>query len=128
MNNTCSNIGYGPFKNCLPILLLTCKFNLREIFGSSSMSNLASQKSEEVLCIWLTSVYQHPVNYTLNVWKHGRDINDRNFIKCISTSSSCLNIKETNMKIVTNVLSLTNDEYETVKDEEDMIHCQIVFN
>ncbi|KAL7050652.1 hypothetical protein ACKWTF_004164 [Chironomus riparius] len=122
------NIGYGPFKNCLPILLLTCKFNLREIFGSSSMSNQASQKSEEVLCVWLTSVYQHPVNYSLNVWKHGRDINDQNFIKCISTSSSCLNIKETNIQIVTNVLSLTNDEYETVKDEEDMIHCQIVFN
>jgi hypothetical protein len=101
---------------------------MREIFCSSSMSNQPSNKSEEVLCIWLISVYQYPVNYSLNVWKHAQDKDENNFIKCISTSSSCLNIKESNMQIVTNVLSLTNEEYEATKDEENMIHCQVVFN
>lgn len=123
-----SGIGHGSIENCLPVLLLSCKFNLREIFNFSPLPDQNCNKSEDVLCVWLSSIFQYPVNYSLNVWKHEKDTIDRSFIKCISTNSSCLNIKETNLQVVTNNLILDTKEYENVKDDNNIIQCQIVFN
>lgn len=121
-----SDIGYGTFENCLPVLLLSCKMTTAKAFGCEEADSVAQR---EHFFVFLVGVYQLKVNYTITLWTHGRDDTEPVFIKCMSSSVQLIN-KPTSLKeIAKNSLALSPVELKKLSgDGKSALFCQIIFH
>lgn len=120
------DIGYGAFENCLPITLMTSKIDIRKVFNCpfNNESTIA-----ENLYIWLTGVYQFPVNYTLTVWRHGCDQFEPHTLKSISDCVLFMNKPINSRAVASQALCLSNlDIQRLTNNGMKMLSCQILFH
>ncbi|KAG5673235.1 hypothetical protein PVAND_003299 [Polypedilum vanderplanki] len=109
------------YKNCLPVLLLTSKIDLRAIFGNSKSKK---NSFDEVTLIWLSTVFDESVKYSFNVWTH----HDGGYIKVISTTTSTLDEQRSFKCLGQGFLNLNQNEIKRLTCEnENLLNCQIIF-
>lgn len=121
-----SDIGYGAFENCLPIMLLTSKMSLRKTFGFSTNDN---NLCDEIFYIYLAGVYQFPINYTITFWIHGRDDFEPTIIKSMSNSVFFMNTPCNPKEVAGNAIGISRLELQKLtNDESNMLSCQIMFH
>jgi hypothetical protein len=134
-----SEIGYGMFENCLPIVLLTSRMSLSKVFGiltttksikPSEATVNATRSNDENLYIWLEGVYKFPIDYTLTLWAHGKDETESTMIKCFSNTVFNMNSPHNPKDVAQRALSLSHLELEKLSNNANntRISCQIVFH
>lgn len=123
------NLGYDEFENCLPIMLMTMKSRKED-------SNNIILKSEAALeyqdyHIWLTGIFQFPLQCTLTVWSHDNDKVRPNSLLSLTHMIGCINKQFTfhEIKYYGNVLSLSLKEINNLTfDGKEKLKCQIIIH
>jgi hypothetical protein len=121
-----SEIGYGVFENCLPIVLLTSKMSLRRAFGYSASKN---SDDDEKFFIWLQCVYQFPIDFTITFFTHARDNFELTIIKSMTSSVSYMNTPFNPKKTIANSFSVSQLELQKLTNNgKKMLSCQIILH
>lgn len=81
--------------------------------------------------IWLTGIFQFPLQYTLTVWSHDNDIVRPNSLLSLTGLIGCINKQYTfnEIKFYENVLSLSQQEINNLTyDGKEELKCQITIH
>lgn len=123
------NFGYDEFEDCLPIMLMTMKTKKDD-------SEKICVKSESALeyqdyHIWLTGIFQFPMQFTLTVWSHDNDKFRPNSILSLTHMIGCINKQYTfnEIKFYGNVLSFSQQEINNLTyDGKEKLKCQLTIH
>ncbi|CRL07704.1 CLUMA_CG020658, isoform A [Clunio marinus] len=114
-----TDIGYGTFENCLPVVLMTSNMTLQKIFGFPI--------NDDSLYVWLVGVYDFQLSYTITLWTVGRDETEPTFLKSMSNFTYLMKKPLNPAGIISNALSIV-DIKKHIRDGQKFLSCQITFH
>ncbi|CAO1327357.1 unnamed protein product [Diamesa serratosioi] len=129
IKNKLTNLGYDEFENCLPIMLMTMKSKKEDNKNILLKADAALEYQD--YHIWLTGIYQFPLQCTLTVWSHDNDKVRPTALLSLTHMIGCINKQYTfnEIKFYGNVLSLSQQEINNLTcDGKEKLKCQLTIH
>lgn len=122
-------MGYDEFEDCLPIMLMTMKTKKEDNEKIIVKSETALEYQD--YHIWLTGIFQFPLQYTLTVWSHDNESVRPNSLLSLTDMVGSINKQYTINEIMFygNVLSISQQEINNLTyDGKEVLKCQITIH
>ncbi|CAO1348468.1 unnamed protein product [Diamesa hyperborea] len=129
IKNKLTNLGYDEFEDCLPIMLMTMKTKKEDNEKLILKSETALEYQD--YHIWLTGIFQFPMQFTLTVWSHDNDKIRPNSLLSLTHMIGCINKQYTfnEIKFYGNVLSFSQQEINNLTyGGKEKLKCQLTIH